>query len=289
MPVMNLDDLERLLNLPDGKILGRSGGYAKIDGIGFYYEIHGKGHPLVLMHGAWATIESLAFQVGPLSERFKVILVERRGHGRTPDTPGKFTYMQGAEDMKRVLEHLGVSQAHIVGWSDGGVIGLLMARHHPDIMKRFVCIGGSYHFRGYTRTFAKSFVDSTSDSLDPMMAQAYKWTSADGPEHFPVVFEKIKGMSSSHPRYTKNELKSIQIPTLIMSGDADVVSLEHSVNFFKGLPKAQLSIIPGTTHMLPMERPDLVNSQIIQFLEAESIERANGNIFVNQDQRMNWN
>jgi pimeloyl-ACP methyl ester carboxylesterase len=281
LPVMNLDDFEKLLNLPDGQILGRSGDYAKIDKVRFYYEIHGKGEPLVLMHGAWATIESLAFQVGHLSERFRVILVERRGHGRTPDTPGKFTYMQGAEDMKIVMEHLGVRRAHIVGWSDGGVIGLLMARHHPECVSRFVCISGSYHFRGYTRAFARSFEDSTSESLDPMIAQVYGWTSPDGPEHFPIVFEKIKGMSSSHPRYTKRELETIQVPTLIMSGDADIVSLEHSVNFFKGLPNAQLSIVPGTTHMLPMERPGLVNSQIIQFLEAESIERASGDIFLN--------
>ncbi|NYT10945.1 MAG: alpha/beta hydrolase [Methanomassiliicoccales archaeon] len=278
---MNLDDFEKLLNLPDGQILGRSGNYAKIDKVRFYYEIHGNGEPLVLMHGAWATIESLAFQVGPLSERFKVILVERRGHGRTPDTPGKFTYMQGAEDMKSVMEHLGVRRAHIVGWSDGGVIGLLMARHYSKCVSRFVCISGSYHYRGYTRAFARSFEDSTSESLDPRIGQVYRWTSPDGPEHFPIVFEKIKGMSSSHPRYPKRELETIRVPTLIMSGDADIVSLEHSVNFFKGLPCAQLSIVPGTTHMLPMERPGLVNSQIAQFLEAESIERASGDIFIN--------
>lgn len=279
-----LDDFEKLLNLPDGQILGRSGGYAEIEGTRFYYEIHGEGDPLVLMHGAWATIESLAFQVGPLSERFKVILVERRGHGRTPDTPGKFTYMQGAEDMKKLMEYIGVKRAHIVGWSDGGVIGLLMARHFPEMVNRFVCISGSYHYRGYTRAFAKSFEESTVESLDPMMVQVYNWTSPDDPEHFPIVFEKIKGMSNSHPRYTKKELESIQVATLIMSGDADIVSLEHTVNFFKRLPKAQLSMVPGTTHMLPMERPDIVNSQIIQFLEADSIERASGDLFVNQDQ-----
>jgi len=281
---MNLDYFEKLLNLPDGQVLGRSGDYAKIDGVRFYYEIHGEGDPLILMHGAWATIESLAFQVGPLSERFKVILVERRGHGRTPDTPGKFTYMQSTEDMKRVIEYLDIKRAHIVGWSDGAVVGLLMARHHPEVVNRLVCISGSYHFRGYTRAFAKSFEESTAESLNPMIKQVYKWTSPDGPEHFSKVFEKIKAMSSSHPRYTKKELEAIQIPTLVMSGDADIVCLEHTINFFKGLPYAQLSIVPGTTHMLPMESPGIVNSQIIQFLEADSIERASGDLFVIQGQ-----
>ena len=274
-----MDYYEKLMRLPDGTSLGRSGGFIEVNNAKFYHEVHGDGRPLLLMHGAWATIESLMFQVGPLSERFKVILVERRGHGRTPDTPGRFTYRQGAEDMVAVLNALGHDHVDIAGWSDGAVIGLLMARNHTEIVRRYVSIGGSYHFRGYTREFARDFEESSPGSLDPVISQVYGWTSPDGPEHFPVVFEKIKGMSSSHPRFTKRDLGSIVAPTLVMSGDNDIVSLEHTVNFYKGLPHGFLSILPGSTHMLPMEKGDMVNEQIVQFLEADKLERADGNLF----------
>jgi len=274
-----MDYYEKLMRLPDGTSLGHSGGFIEVNNAKFYHEVHGDGRPLLLMHGAWATIESLMFQVGPLSERFKVILVERRGHGRTPDTPGRFTYRQGAEDMVAVLNAFGHDHVDIAGWSDGAVIGLLMARNHTEIVRRYISIGGSYHFRGYTREFARSFEESSPESLDPVISQVYGWTSPDGPEHFPVVFEKIKSMSSSHPRLTKRDLGSIVTPTLVMSGDNDIVSLEHTVNFYRGLPHGFLSILPGSTHMLPMEKGDMVNEQIVQFLEADKLERADGNLF----------
>jgi pimeloyl-ACP methyl ester carboxylesterase len=278
-PVVNMGDFDELLSLPDGSILGRSGGYIEANGTRFYHEIHGQGEPLLLMHGAWATLESLMFQVGPLSERFKVILVERRGHGRTPDTTGRFTYRQGAEDMVAVLDRLGFNRAHLVGWSDGALVGLMMVREHPQIARRFVSISGCYHFRGYTREFARSYDESTPESLNPLIAQLYKRTTPDGPDHFPVVFEKIKEMYASHPRYTKRELDKILTPILVMSGDEDLISLDHTINFFRGLPNSHLSIIPGATHMLPMEKPDLVNSQIIQFLESGGIERGAVGLF----------
>lgn len=274
-----MGEYDEILSLPDGSVLGRSGEFVEVNGARFYHEVHGQGEPLLLMHGAWATLESLMFQVGPLSKRFKVILVERRGHGRTPDTPGRFTYRQGAEDMVAVLDRLGFDHAHLVGWSDGALVGLMMVREHHEIARRFVSIGGCYHFRGYTREFARSFEESTPESLNSLIAQMYKRTSPDGPDHFPVVFEKIKEMSGSYPRYNKRDLDKILTPTLLMSGDEDLVSLDHTINFFKGLPNAHLSIIPGTTHMLPMEKPDLVNSQIVQFLEAGSTERPEGKLF----------
>ena len=274
-----MDDTARMLELPDGTILGRSGRYIEVNGTRFYHEIHGKGEPLVLIHGAWATLESFMFQVGEFSRHFRVVLVERRGHGRTPDTPDKFTFRQGAEDMMAVMDSLGIDSAHIVGWSDGAVIGLLMVKGNPGCARKFVSISGTYNIRGYTREFANRSDEAGPESLDDNIVQAYRWTSPDGPDHFGVVFEKIKGMSASHPRFTKRDLEEIGTPTLVMSGDKDIVSLEHTVNLYKGLGNAQLSILPGTSHFLPMERPDQVNSQIIKFLGSDPGETERMSLF----------
>jgi len=272
-------DYEKLLRLPDGTTLGRSGSYLKVNGERFYHEIHGEGEPVMLLHGAWSTIESLICQVGPLSEGYQTILVERRGHGRTPDTHGKFTYMQGARDMIAILDSLDLERVDIVGWSDGAVIGLLMAKQFPDRVRRLVSISGSYHPRGYTREFANEFEKGNVDDLDPRIAQLYGLTTPDGADHFPVVFEKIRDMSSSHPRMTKRDLGTIKTPILVMSGDEDIVALEHSVNLYKGLANGLLSIIPRSTHMLPMERPELVNEQIVRFLGEEDLSRPEGRLF----------
>jgi pimeloyl-ACP methyl ester carboxylesterase len=270
---------EKLLEMPDGTILGRSGEYIEIGGTRFYYEMHGRGTPVLLMHGAWTSVESLMCQVGPISERFQVILVERRGHGRTPDTPGKFTYMQGARDMISILDGLGLERVDVVGWSDGAVIGLLMAREFPDRVRRLVSISGCYHPRGYTREFAREFEEGAVENVDPVISRVYGWVSPDGADHFPVVFEKVKAMLSSHPRMTKRDLANIETPIMVMSGDEDIVSLEHSVNLYKGLRNGFLSIVPGSTHMLPLERSDLVNEQILQFLCQRELSRHDDGLF----------
>jgi pimeloyl-ACP methyl ester carboxylesterase len=271
--------MEDMLRLPDGTILGRSGGYIQVGDTRFYHEEHGSGPPVLMMHGAWTGIESLMNQVGPLSEVFRIILVERRGHGRTPDKPGKFTYQQGARDMMDVLDVLGEERIDLVGWSDGAVIGLVMAREFPQRIWRFVSISGSYHPRGYSREFALKHEESTVDELDPILAQVYGWTSPDGLDHFPLVFEKVKAMSSSHPRLTKRDLKDVETPTLVISGDDDIISLEHSVNFYKALPMGYLSIVPGSSHRLPMEQPEVVNDLIADFLREERLERSYQGLF----------
>ncbi|MFW5914207.1 MAG: alpha/beta fold hydrolase [Thermoplasmatota archaeon] len=255
-----------MLELPDGTELGRSGDHAEVNGAKIYYEVHGEGEPLLLMHGAWSTLESFSHQAAELSRHFKVILAETRGHGRSPDTPQPFTYRQSADDMLALLDHLGARPAHLLGWSNGAVVGLVMCLERPEHIGRFVSISGTFNTRGLTERFLRWFESATPESLDKLMIRAYQRVSPDGPDHFDVVFDKVKRQGETHPELGMEDLGHIDIPTLVMAGDRDIIYLDHSIDFYRGLPRAELSIVPGADHLLLRRRADIVNPQIIDFL-----------------------
>ncbi len=254
----------------------RTGDYVRVNGTRFYYKVHGEGDPVVLLHGAWSSSESFSLQVDRLSEHFQLLLVDRRGHGRTPDTPGPYSYQQSLEDMVGVIDVLGIEIFNLVGWSAGAFLGLMMAECIPDRLNGFASIGGAFSFQGYERSWLRRFERLTTDDLPEPLIKSYERLSPDGPEHFQIVFEKIKKMPTSRREYTPDELSGISVPTLVMSGDRDIVSLEHTIKFYRSLPRAELSIIPGASHMLPMEKSALVNSHLLEFLNGLGDESEEG-------------
>jgi len=246
-----------------------NGQYVIANGVNTYYEVHGDGEPLLLMHGGTLTIESFREQTPALAKQFKVILPERRGHGRTADIEGPISYDLMAQDTIAFMEVLGVASAHLVGWSDGANVGMLVAISRPDLVKRLVSIGGNFDARGVTEGFAAYMREATAETYFPPAVEMYKQTSPDGPEHWPVVFEKIKRMWLNEPRIAPQDLARIRAPTLVMSGDNDWIKLEHTIDLFRAVPGAQLCVVPGTTHLLLLEKPELVNRLIIDFLSAD--------------------
>lgn len=247
---------------------GAQSAYADIDDIRMYYEIYGKGEPLLLLHGAASYISLFAYQLPELSNHFRVIAPESRGHGRTTDSAKPISNRLMAEDFIKLMDRLKITSAYVVGWSDGGCTGLTMAYDHPERVKKLVVIGANFDSTGLQDDTIELFRNLTPDTFPfPFLHNTYNRIAPD-PAHWPVFFEKIKkNMLASI--LTINQLKQIQCPTLVMVGDHDVIKMSHTVDLFEALPRGQLMVVPNASHMVPWEKPEIVNPAIITFLAGE--------------------
>jgi pimeloyl-ACP methyl ester carboxylesterase len=248
------------------------GEYANAGGVRTYYEVYGEGEPLVLLHGGLATADSWAMQVPALAEGYRVYVPERRGHGRTPDPAGPITYEMMAADTAAFLDATGTGAANLVGWSDGAVVGMLVALRRPELVRKLVVIGQYFNFEGEVPEF-RAMIDYWSYNLPEELHELYDRVSPDGPEHFSVVLEKLMRMWREEPDISLSELAGVRVPTLVMQGDDDIVKVEHSSALAATLPDAQLAVIPGSSHMAPLEKPDLVNQLLLGFLSDHQPEK----------------
>ena len=241
------------------------GEYVNAGGVRTYYETYGEGNPLVLLHGGLATSESWAMQTPALAERYRVYVPERRGHGHTPDVAGPITYEMMAADTAAFLDAAGTGATHLVGWSDGAVVGMLVALRRPELVRKLIVIGQYFNFDGEVPRF-RAMIGYWGSELPEALHEVYDRVSPDGPEHFPVVLEKLMRMWREEPDIALPELAGVRAPALVMQGDDDIVKVEHSAAVAATLPDAQLAVVPGASHMAPLEKPDLVNRLILDFL-----------------------
>lgn len=248
------------------------GTYVELGAVKTWYDEAGAGEPLVLLHGGMVTNETWGPQLAELPARFHVFAPERRGHGHTPDVDGPFNYATMADDTIAFLDAVVKEPAHLVGWSDGGIIGLLVAIKRPDLIKKLVAISANYATDAVPPAMQEGLRTATPDSPDmAMMRQLYEATSPDGVDHWPVVFEKFKGLALGELLIPFSDLGKISSRTLILSGDDDMITLEHTVSLYRAIPGAELAVVPGTSHVLAMEKPQLVNKLIIDFIENDPI------------------
>ncbi len=224
----------------------------------------GSGPPLLLLHGGLSNSDELLNSIGRgLSESYRVVAFDRRGHGYTADTDAAFHYADMAAETIGVLEKVVGGPAHLVGWSDGGIIALLVALQRPDLVRRMVVIGANFHYDG--------MVPVEMDPDSPMaleLGKAYIERSPDGAEHLDAVFGKSLAMFSAEPTLTAADVAQIRSPVLVLTGDDDLVSLSHTVALYEALPEGQLAVVPAASHALPLEQPDAVNALIRKFLGA---------------------
>ncbi len=200
----------------------------------------------------------------PLAERYRVVAFDRRGHGYTADTPVGFHYEDMATETVGVLEAVVGGRAHLVGWSDGGIVGLLVAMRRPELVDRLVVIGANFHHEGVLP------LELPEDSpVAAQMFEAYAARSPDGAEHFGALFEKFLAMVTTEPTLSVDDITTITTPTLVMVGDDDIVRLGHTCELYEALPAGQLCVVPATSHGLPIERPGDVARTIVEFLTAE--------------------
>jgi pimeloyl-ACP methyl ester carboxylesterase len=246
------------------------GEYADIGPVHTWYETHGQGQSLLLLHGDLDTNAAWAGQVDALAEHFRVIAPERRGQGHTPDVEGPVTYQVMADDTAGFIDKVIGEPVHLIGWSGGGVLGLLIAWARPDLVRKLVLIGATADIDGYIPGFMEfTRLPAGSDVYQPYRA-AYEAASPDGPGHWPVVFAKQMKMWQTEPHIPLTSLAAIGARTLVMVGDDDLITPEHAIAMYRAIPNAELAVIPGASHMAPMEKPELVNRLLLDFLRHDA-------------------
>ncbi len=242
------------------------GSYVEIGGHPTWVEDRGgTGEPVLLLHGGLSDGDLLLDSIGPgLAGHHRLVAFDRRGHGRTADTEDPFHYADMASEAVRVIETVINGPCHLVGWSDGGVVALLVALERPDLVHRLVVIGTNYHHSG-----ALPVEPDPESPLIQTLCTAYVERSPDGPEHLDVVFAKGMAMLSSEPTLTTSDLARITRPTLVVAGDDDIMTLAHTCSLYEALPQGQLAIVPAASHALPLEHPDVLARLTADFLAAE--------------------
>lgn len=252
-------------------------GYAPINGLYMYYEVHGQGRPLVLLHGGLMTIDGFGSLLPTLAQSRQVIAVELQGHGRTADLDRPLHPAQLAEDVAGLLEHLKIERADLFGFSLGGVTALRIASRYPELVRRLVVVSAPYSNDGYYPSIVASWPSMTAELLDGTpMERDYRLTAPD-PDHWPVLVDKVRHGLMDFEGWSTEEMRSIDAPALLVLGDADVVRPEYAVEMFRlfsaredggmaGLPESQLAILPGTTHFSILESTELL-PVVVPFLD----------------------
>jgi pimeloyl-ACP methyl ester carboxylesterase len=245
-----------------------------INGHPIYFERFGNGRPVVLLHGGLCTLRySFEEQVAILAERQQVIGIEQVGHGHSADIPGPFTYGGMAEDTAEVLRRLGVSGADLIGWSDGGVLALILALRCPVLVRRLVVSGANVRADGLDAEYLKYLGETPPDKIavdmPAEMREAYEAVSPDGPEHWPIVVGKVMKMEEEAVVLESDELAAIEAPTLVVAGDRDLVALDHTAYIARSLPEGELCILPGIGHDTFRSAADWLNPIMMDFLDWE--------------------
>jgi len=221
-------------------------GYAPVNGIRMYYEIHGKGGmPVVLIHGGGSTIETSFHYLLPLlAAHRRVIALETQGHGRTSGREGPETFQQDADDVAALMGYLQIAKADFLGFSNGGSTVLQIAIRHPDLVDKIVPISGAYQRDGLVAGFFENMPKATLDVMPAVLREAFLKLTPDSAK-LVAMFEKDKQRMIDFPDWSDGDLRSIKAPAMIISSDRDVITPEHSARMARMIPGARLVILPG--------------------------------------------
>ena len=260
------------------------GNYAEVNGLNMYYEIHGTGEPLVLLHGAYMTIDAMGEVVPSLAETRRVIAVELQAHGHTADIDRPLSYEQMADDTAALLRHLGIEQADVFGFSMGGGVALQVAVRYPEVVRKLVVASASYTSEGMHPELLEMIPSITPEVFAGSPIEEAYLRTAPNPDDFPTLVAKLKQLDMEPFAWPPEDIRGIAAPTLLVIGDSDAIRLEHAVELFRllgggvmgdlaGLPKSQLAVLPGTTHFIPpgsgvLDRADWLLSMVGEFLDA---------------------
>lgn len=255
-------------------------GYADVNGLQLYFEVYGKGKPIVLLHGSFMTIPlNWSHFIPLLANDRKVIVPEMQGHGRTRDTARDFSYEGMADDVAGLLKHLKVDQADVLGYSMGGGIAFQVAVRHPEQVHRLVVLSGTYKHDGWWPDAEAGYATLTADMFDGTPIREQYERFGNDPAHFPDFVKKVISIDLKPYDWSK-EVKNIQLPLFMAIGDADGVRYEHALELFRakgggkfgdihGLPQSRLAILPGTTHIGMLQRTDWLIPMITDFLDSD--------------------
>jgi pimeloyl-ACP methyl ester carboxylesterase len=232
------------------------------DGVQLYYEVYGTGEPLLLVHGNGSSIGELKAQIDYFRKRYKVIAMDSRDHGKSGDSPDKITYEKMTDDLAALLDHLKTGPVNVLGWSDGGIEGLLLGIRHPAKVKKIAAMAANLTPDGLhpeTLTLIKSMLAET---------QAAERATPQGKREF-----KVTEMMLRDPQIRLQALETITAPTLVLASDHDAIRDEHTLDIYHHLPNSQLVIFPNATHMIPYDDPVLFNTTVERFLRAPFVKK----------------
>jgi pimeloyl-ACP methyl ester carboxylesterase len=261
-----------------------AGNYAFVDGLNMYYEVHGTGQPLVVLHGAYMTIETMGEIVPSLAETRQVIATELQGHGHTADIDRPLSYEQMADDVAALLRHLEIEEADVFGFSMGGGVALQVGVRHPEVVRKLVVASASYTSDGLYPKVRDTIETITPEVFAGSPIEERYLHTAPNPDDFPTLVAKLKQLYTEPFAWSPEDIRGIVTPTLLIVGDSDGTRLERAVEMFRllgggvfgdivGLPKSQLAVLPGTAHFVPpgsglLDRADWLVAMIGEFLDA---------------------
>jgi len=230
-----------------------AGHFADVNGIKLYYETYGTGIPLVMLHGNGGSIEAFKDQIPFFEQKYQVIAIDSRLHGKSGGSPDTLSYVMIADDVSKLLDVLKIDSALVLGWSDGGIDGLILAMNHPEKVRALAVSG------------ANIFSDSTSlpaSDIEGMKTVIAEKSSASERD------KTLNRMMLYQPNLTYSDLtQKIKCPVLVMAGDRDIIKPEHTIAIFQAIRKRELCIYPNSSHGALQEHPDLFNATVLNFFE----------------------
>jgi pimeloyl-ACP methyl ester carboxylesterase len=256
-------------------------GYAPVNGLKMYYEVHGSGDPVVLLHGSFMTIaNNWTGWIGELAKTRKVIAVELQGHGRTADIKRDFSYENLADDVAALLDHLKIPSADLIGYSMGGGVALQCAIRHPEKVRKVVSISAVFRHDGWVKEALDAFPHITSEALKGSPIETEYKKLSPTPDEFPNFVKRAISMDLKPYDFGADKLKATKAPMFFIHGDADGVRLEHISEMFrlKGdeifgdmrpRSESRLAILPNTTHVTLMERMPVIVPMVNDFFDAK--------------------
>jgi pimeloyl-ACP methyl ester carboxylesterase len=256
-------------------------GYAPVNGLKMYYEVHGSGDPVVLLHGSFMTISNnWTGWIGELSRTRKVIAIEMQGHGRTADIKRDFTYKNLADDVAALLDYLKIPRADLIGYSMGGGVAMQCAIRHPEKVRKVVSISAVFRHDGWVKEALDTFPQLTSETFTGSPIETEYKKLSPTPDEFPNFIKRVIAIALKPHDFGADKLQATKAPIFFIHGDADGVRLEHIAEMFrlKGgdihgdlRPRSasRLAILPQTTHVTLMERMPVIVPMVNDFLDAK--------------------
>jgi pimeloyl-ACP methyl ester carboxylesterase len=248
----NITNAQNKFDIPYGSN-DSVGKYVKLNGAKIYYEEYGKGEPLLLIHGCGADIKSMENQIDYFKNKYRVIVADSRGQGKSELKTDSLTYTQITKDWEGLVNYLKLDSINILGWSDGGIIGLKMGISKKTKVKKIVAMGAN--LRPDT-TAVNSWVP---EKVRKHQAQAKEMIAKGDTSQDWNLELQLDGLLLNQPNISHSDLKKITVPVLVMVGDRDIIKNEHAVEIFNNLPKGQLCIMPGINHGAPRNNPEIFN------------------------------
>jgi pimeloyl-ACP methyl ester carboxylesterase len=252
------------------------GSYVKANGLNMYYEEHSSGEPLILLHGGMGAGNNFEPLISAFSKQFRVITLDSRGHGKTDNPSGEFSYRLMADDVAAFVNVLKLSQPSICGWSDGGQIALELGMHYPDLMKCMVVGAAWFKFSETYQNALRTMAVESSGVVNiekikqalPQMVRAWRSIhSFQGSDYWETLLTQISKMWWSPLRYTADDFEKIKAPTLILIGDRDqLVPIEEAAEMYRFIYGSELAIVPNSDHSLPRMRAELFSQTVLDFL-----------------------